>query len=73
MADDPSRNTRIERQIMDIKTLTDEQLEQHRIDVLTEQERRANLAAIPQQVAQLAQTYAAGGGDRAVLTAAIEA
>ncbi|KAB1647458.1 hypothetical protein F8O06_02660 [Pseudoclavibacter sp. CFCC 14310] len=57
---------------MDLKTLTDEELAQHRIDVLTEQERRANLAEIPQQVAQLAQTFTAGGGDRAVLTAAID-
>lgn len=57
---------------MDLKTLTDDELEQHRVDVLTEQERRANLAEIPRQIAQLAQTYAAGGGDRAVLTAAID-
>lgn len=57
---------------MDLKPLTNDELEQLRIDVLTEQERRANLAAIPQQVAALAQTYAAGGGDRALLAAAIE-
>ena len=29
---------------MDLRTLTDEQLEQHRVDVLTEQERRQRLA-----------------------------
>jgi hypothetical protein len=58
--------------MMDLKTLTDDELEQYRIDVLTEQERRANLAAIPAQVAQLAQTYAAGGGDPAVLVQALD-
>ena len=56
---------------MDLTTLTDEQLDAHRLDVLNEMERRANLAAIPAQVTQLAQTYTAAGGDPADLTAAL--
>lgn len=56
---------------MDITTLTDAELDQHRLEVLNEIERRANLAAIPTQVAALAQTYTAAGGDPADLTAAL--
>ncbi|WP_177243879.1 hypothetical protein [Microbacterium sp. AR7-10] len=56
---------------MDITTLTDAELDQHRLDVLNEMERRANLAAIPAQVTALAQTYTAAGGDPADLTAAL--
>lgn len=57
---------------MDLTTLTDEQLDAHRIDVLTEQERRANLAAIPEQVADLATKYRDGGGNPDDLKAAID-
>ena len=56
---------------MDLTTLTDDELDQHRLDVLNEQERRANLAAIPAQVTALAQTYTAAGGDPGDLTAAL--
>lgn len=56
---------------MDLTTLTDDELDQHRLDVLNELERRANLAAIPSQVTQLAQTYTTAGGDPADLAAAI--
>ncbi|MGP6170635.1 hypothetical protein ACTU6V_05440 [Microbacterium sp. A204] len=56
---------------MDLTELTDEDLDQHRLDVLNELERRANLAAIPSQVAQLAQTYTAAGGNPADLEAAL--
>lgn len=56
---------------MNLTELTDEELAAHRLDVLGEQERRANLAAIPAQVTQLAQTYTAAGGDPADLTAAL--
>lgn len=56
---------------MDLTKLTDEELDQHRIDVLTEQERRANLERIPEQVADLCKTYKAGGGDPAVLEQAV--
>lgn len=56
---------------MDLSTLTDDDLAQHRLDVLKEQERRSSLAAIPSQVTQLAQTYTAAGGDPADLTEAL--
>jgi methyl-accepting chemotaxis protein len=39
---------------MDIKTLTDDELEQHRVDVLTEQERRQRIANAPTQISQIA-------------------
>lgn len=53
---------------MDLTTLTDEQLDAHRVAVLTEQERRANLAAIPNQIRDLARAYRDGGGDTNALT-----
>lgn len=56
---------------MDLKTLTDEELQQHRVAVLTECERRQQLAEIPEQINDLARTYTAGGGDPATLAAAI--
>ena len=56
---------------MDLKTLTDEQLEQHRVDVLTEQERRQRLATAPQQVTQIAQAFVADGGDISELAQAV--
>ena len=52
---------------MDLKTLTDEELEQHRISVLTEIARRDDLVMIPQQVQGLVEKYTAGGGDVQVL------
>lgn len=55
----------------DLQNLTTEQLAQHRVDVLTECERRRNLAAIPEQVRDLAVSYKEGGGDPAVLEHAI--
>ena len=48
---------------MDLTALTDEQLADHLNAVLAEQERRANLARIPTQIADLATRYTAGGGD----------
>lgn len=56
---------------MDYSPLTDEQLDAERIKILTEQERRANLAQIPAQVTELAKTYRAGGGDEDALIQAI--
>ena len=56
---------------MDLRTLTDEQLEQHRVAVLTEQERRQRLATAPQQVTQIAQVFVADGGDISELTQAV--
>ncbi len=58
---------------MDLTTLDDEQLEEHRLAVLAEQERRANLATIPETVAELARTYAAGGGNPADLREVLDA
>jgi len=55
-----------------LRTLTAEQLDQARRDVLAEVERREALDAIPEQVADLAKTYAAGGGDPDDLRAVIE-
>ena len=56
---------------MDLTTLTDEQLDDHRRAVLTEQERRANLAQIPEQIASLAKAYRDGGGDEQALADAL--
>lgn len=56
---------------MDLTIFADEELDQHRIDVLKEQERRANLAQIPEQIEQLAKTYRDGGGDERVLQGAL--
>lgn len=56
---------------IDLTTLTDEQLDAERIAILTEQERRANLAAIPTQIADLSRAYQQGGGDPDVLVNAV--
>ena len=47
---------------MDLRTLTDDELEQHRIDVLNEIERRQRLTQSPAQVAQIARSYTEDGG-----------
>ncbi|WP_087483528.1 hypothetical protein [Brachybacterium massiliense] len=49
---------------MDLTTLTDEQLDEHRRAVLIEQERRAKLAQLPDQLAAMARDAAAAGCDR---------
>ena len=49
---------------MDYKTLTDEQLDEARQAILIEQERRANLAQIPETIQELASKYTEGGGNR---------
>lgn len=51
----------------DIRNLTDNELEAIRIEVLTEKERRANLAAIPEQITALRGQYTAAGGNAADL------
>ena len=53
---------------MDLKKLSDEELDQLRRDVLTEQERRENLARIPAQIEELKQKYVEGGGNPKDLT-----
>lgn len=56
---------------MDLTTLTDEELDNHRREVLTEVERRERVTEAPVQVAALARSYAADGGDVSVLVDAI--
>ena len=56
---------------MDYKTLTDEQLDEARTAILTEQERRANLEQIPATIQELADKYAEGGGSREELLKAV--
>lgn len=53
------------------RTWSDEALDEHRRAILTEQERRVNLAAIPEQIEQLAKVYRNGGGDEQALTDAL--
>lgn len=50
---------------------SDESLDDHRRAILREQERRANLALIPEQIAAMAKTYRDGGGDEQALTDAL--
>lgn len=57
--------------MVDFTNFDDEQLDQLRVDVLTEQERRSNLEQIPAQVTELAKIYRAGGGDEDSLIQAI--
>jgi len=57
---------------MDLRSLSDAELDELRINVLDEQERRAALASIPTTVAELAARYKAGGGDPAALRDAVE-
>lgn len=52
-------------------TLGDEALEAHAEAISAEQERRANVARIPEQVALLAQAYRDGGGDEQTLAEAL--
>ena len=56
---------------MDLKSLTDDELDGCRRAVLCEQERRANLAQIPEQIAAMAQVYREGGGDEQALADAL--
>lgn len=57
----------------DVRDLDDDQLDALRLHVLSEQERRANLAVIPEQIAAMAKTYRDGGGNEQALTAALDA
>lgn len=58
---------------LDLKALTDGDLDELRRDVLAERERRANLAAIPDQIASLAKLYRDGGGVEQALQDALTA
>lgn len=57
--------------MIDLSTLTDEQLDEQRVAILTEQERRQRMSAIPNQIKDLADQYEAGGGSRQELLDAI--
>ena len=48
---------------MDLTTLSDEELSQHKRDVLIEEERRQARDQIPAQIANLTQRYIDAGGD----------
>ena len=56
---------------MDLKALSDDDLDALRIQVLNEQERRQRLSAIPTQVTQLAGQFVADGGDKTTLVDAL--
>lgn len=58
---------------MDLKLLTEEELGEHLNAVLNEQERRARLARVPEQVAQMTAQYVADGGDKAAIIDALTA
>lgn len=49
---------------MDLTTMTDDKLDDLRRSVLAEQERRAKLAQLPDQLADMARDAAAAGCDR---------
>ena len=57
---------------MDPRTMTDDDLDQLRRDVLTEQERRQKLAELPEQVAAMTRDAVAAGVDPDVLRAAVD-
>ena len=57
--------------MIDLSTLTDEQLDEQRVAILTEQERRQHMSAIPGQIKDLADQYEAGGGSRQTLVDSI--
>lgn len=52
---------------MEVSTLTNEELADHLNVVLAEQERRQDLATIPDQIRELKVKYLDGGGDISVL------
>jgi hypothetical protein len=56
---------------MNVTTLTDEELDQLRVDILTEQDRRHIRATTPQTVADLTARFIADGGEKATLDAAV--
>lgn len=57
--------------MIDLKTLTDEELDTARTDILCEQERRQRLATAPDQVRGIAAAYTADGGNPDDLVSAI--
>lgn len=56
----------------DLTTMSDEALSNHLNAVLAEQERRADLARIPDAMASMQAKFISGGGDPAVIAAALD-
>jgi len=56
---------------MNLTELTDAELPDHLNAVLNEQERRARLARVPEQVAAMTAQYVADGGDKNIIIEAI--
>ena len=56
---------------IDLTKLPDEELDALRVKILTEQERRANLAQIPATIQELAAKYKEGGGNQEELLKAV--
>ncbi|HCS2945781.1 TPA: hypothetical protein OQU49_004393 [Shigella flexneri] len=56
---------------MNLRELTGEELDELRRGVLAEMERRANLAAIPEQIEALAKVFRDGGGNEQALQDAL--
>lgn len=56
---------------MDLTTLSADELDQLSEAVAVEQERRGNLARIPDTITDLSRAYTASGGDRADLVNAL--
>lgn len=56
---------------MDLRNMTADSLDALRLDIINEQERRANLEGIPDQIAAMAKLFRDGGGDEAALQDAL--
>lgn len=52
----------------DLRDMSDDELDQHRRDVLKEIERRQKLEDIPEEIGKLKNEYAAAGGNLADLS-----
>lgn len=52
----------------DLRDMSDDELDQHRRDVLKEIERRQKLEDIPAEIGKLKKEYTAAGGDLAELS-----
>lgn len=52
---------------IDLSAFSDEQLAKHLNTVINEQERRATLANVPAQIAELTQKFVDSGGDKTEL------
>lgn len=71
MAHSSNRNPIRKDTLMDLTTLSDEDLATHKREVLIEEERRQNREAIPATIADLAHKFVEAGGDPADLQHAI--